>query len=63
MLLKQITQSTLPTLWGNFLLIGFQEINSTKNHIALIYGNSNNKKIPISNNKNSFIMFNWRCII
>lgn len=40
--LKKVTQAKLPTLWGNFLLIGFEEIDTRNNHIALIYGHSNN---------------------
>lgn len=47
MLLKQVTKAKLPTIWGNFLVIGFEEIKTGNNHVALVYGNINNKKKPI----------------
>lgn len=37
--LKRVAESKLPTKFGEFLVVGFEEINSGKNHIALIYGN------------------------
>ncbi|MCV2525255.1 MAG: GTP cyclohydrolase II [Candidatus Lightella neohaematopini] len=39
MKVKLEAKSKLPTQWGNFLLFGFEEVLTKKNHIALIYGN------------------------
>lgn len=39
MQIKRITEAKLPTFWGNFLIIGFEENYTKHNHIALIYGN------------------------
>lgn len=36
--LKRISEAKLPTLWGDFKIIGFEEKNTIKNHVALIYG-------------------------
>ncbi|WP_343153130.1 GTP cyclohydrolase II [Buchnera aphidicola] len=46
MRVKKISEANLPTPWGNFLIVGFKEKNSQKNHVALIYGNIN-KDVPI----------------
>ncbi|QCI26744.1 GTP cyclohydrolase II [Buchnera aphidicola (Thelaxes californica)] len=42
--LKKIDQAVLPTKWGNFNIIGFQEKNKNKNHVALVYGNIDNNQ-------------------
>lgn len=39
MRLKMVTTAKLPTFWGNFLIIGFQEYHTGNDHIALTYGN------------------------
>lgn len=36
--IKRIAESKLPTKFGEFLIIGFEEIANGKNHIALVYG-------------------------
>lgn len=36
--IKRIAESKLPTRFGEFLIIGFEEISNGKNHVALIYG-------------------------
>ncbi|WP_343153935.1 GTP cyclohydrolase II [Buchnera aphidicola (Mindarus keteleerifoliae)] len=46
MQLKKISEANLPTPWGNFLIMGFKEKNSDKNHVALIFGDVS-KNIPI----------------
>ncbi|ADV33815.1 GTP cyclohydrolase-2 [Candidatus Blochmanniella vafra str. BVAF] len=38
MRLKQVGKAKLPTLWGNFLIVGFEEKLTRQNHVALIYG-------------------------
>lgn len=45
MRIKKITEANLPTLWGNFIIIGFEEIQTSKNHVALIYGNLKETKL------------------
>lgn len=45
MRIKKITKATLPTLWGKFMIIGFEELKTGKNHIALIYGNVKKNKL------------------
>ncbi|XBC42520.1 MAG: GTP cyclohydrolase II [Buchnera aphidicola (Meitanaphis elongallis)] len=42
MQLKRIAESKLPTLFGEFLMIVFEEKYGGKNHIALVYGDVNN---------------------
>ncbi|WP_425619806.1 GTP cyclohydrolase II [Buchnera aphidicola] len=44
--MKLIEQSILPTPWGNFCIIGFEEQKNGKNHIALIYGKIK-KNVPV----------------
>ncbi|BFI91167.1 GTP cyclohydrolase II [Enterobacterales bacterium endosymbiont of Anomoneura mori] len=38
MKLKKIAKTKLPTSWGDFIMIGFKEINTGKDHLALILG-------------------------
>ncbi|XBC38949.1 MAG: GTP cyclohydrolase II [Buchnera aphidicola (Melaphis rhois)] len=38
MQLKRIAEAKLPTLFGEFLMVVFEEKNGGKNHIALVYG-------------------------
>nr|BET44896.1 MAG: GTP cyclohydrolase II [Candidatus Aschnera chinzeii] len=35
----RIAETKLPTIFGEFILVGFEEIANKNNHIALIYGN------------------------
>ncbi|QCI25983.1 GTP cyclohydrolase II [Buchnera aphidicola] len=44
MKIKRIQDAILPTLWGEFKIIGFQEKGNDKNHVVLTYGNINHKK-------------------
>ncbi|CAL4042634.1 GTP cyclohydrolase-2 [Buchnera aphidicola (Phyllaphis fagi)] len=46
MKIKRIKDAILPTPWGEFIIVGFEEKLKNKNHVALIYGNIN-KKDPI----------------
>lgn len=39
MRLKRVTEASLPTCWGNFIIIGFEEYYTKNHHIALTYGN------------------------
>ncbi|AKC32073.1 GTP cyclohydrolase II [Candidatus Pantoea carbekii] len=47
MQLKRVTEATLPTPWGDFLLVGFEEMSTAHNHIALVYGDIHNYHKPI----------------
>ncbi len=38
MQLKLIAECTLPTPWGDFRMIGFEEIKTGKDHVALVMG-------------------------
>ncbi|MXP67399.1 GTP cyclohydrolase II [Pantoea sp. Aalb] len=38
MQLKLIAKAKLPTPWGNLLIVGFEELITGHNHIALVYG-------------------------
>lgn len=39
MRLRRVTEAQLPTFWGRFIIIGFEENFTGRNHIALIHGN------------------------
>ncbi|AFP84631.1 GTP cyclohydrolase II [secondary endosymbiont of Ctenarytaina eucalypti] len=39
MQLKRVTGAKLPTPWGDFLMVGFEEIATGHDHLALVYGN------------------------
>lgn len=38
MQIKRVTEAKLPTLWGDFLMVGFEELASGHDHIALVFG-------------------------
>lgn len=38
MQLKRIAEAKLPTPWGEFLVVGFEEITTGRDHLALVYG-------------------------
>lgn len=39
MQLKRVTEAKLPTSLGDFLIVGFEEISTGHDHVALVYGN------------------------
>lgn len=39
MRLELIAKAKLPTPWGDFIIVGFEESDTKKDHIALIFGN------------------------
>ena len=41
MKLKRVAEAALPTKWGDFTLIGFEELTTGKEHLALVYGDIN----------------------
>lgn len=38
MQLQRVAEAKLPTPWGNFLIIGFEEVVKHHSHLALVYG-------------------------
>lgn len=44
MQLKRVAEAKLPTPWGDFLMVGFEEIVTGKDHVALIYGDIQQNK-------------------
>ncbi|AWH90515.1 GTP cyclohydrolase II [Buchnera aphidicola (Melanaphis sacchari)] len=46
MKVMQIEKAILPTVWGDFLIFGFEEKRNGKNHIALVHGDIK-KNTPI----------------
>ncbi|WP_392565552.1 GTP cyclohydrolase II [Utexia brackfieldae] len=38
MQLKRVAQAKLPTVWGNFTMVGFEELKTGKDHVALVMG-------------------------
>lgn len=48
MQLKYRAKAKLPTPFGDFLLIGFEEISSGNNHVALVYGDITDGKPVLS---------------
>ena len=46
MKLIKTKKALLPTPWGNFFILGFEEKINSKNHIALLYGDIK-KNVPI----------------
>lgn len=44
MQLKLVAQAKLPTLWGCFTIVGFEEIATGKDHVALVLGDIANKQ-------------------
>lgn len=44
MQLRRVAEAKLPTPWGDFLMVGFEEIATGKDHVALIYGDIQQNK-------------------
>ena len=38
MQLRRVAQANLPTPWGDFTIVGFEEIKTGHDHVALVYG-------------------------
>lgn len=43
MQLKRVAEANLPTQWGDFLMIGFEELATGRDHLALLYGDITDK--------------------
>jgi len=38
MQLKRVAEANLPTPWGDFLMVGFEELATGHDHLALVFG-------------------------
>ena len=38
MQLKRVAEAKLPTPWGDFLMVGFEELATGHDHVALVFG-------------------------
>lgn len=38
MQLKRVAEARLPTRWGDFLMVGFEELATGQDHVALVFG-------------------------
>ncbi|WP_226811303.1 GTP cyclohydrolase II [Candidatus Steffania adelgidicola] len=47
MQLKRVADAKLPTPWGDFLMVGFEEIATGHEHLALVYGDVTTGVVPI----------------
>ncbi|MGS0627002.1 MULTISPECIES: GTP cyclohydrolase II [Photorhabdus] len=48
MQLKRVAEAKLPTPWGDFLMVGFEEISTGRDHVALVYGNISDNEPVLS---------------
>lgn len=48
MQIKRVSESRLPTKFGDFLIVGFEEVSNGNNHVALVYGDIFNKQPVLS---------------
>ncbi|VFP87082.1 GTP cyclohydrolase-2 [Candidatus Erwinia haradaeae] len=42
MQLRQVAEANLPTPFGDFLIVGFEELTTRRDHIALVFGDISN---------------------
>lgn len=38
MQLKRVAEAKLPTPWGDFLMVGFEELATGQDHVATVFG-------------------------
>jgi len=48
MQLKRVAEAKLPTPWGDFLMVGFEELATGKDHLALVLGDISATKSVLS---------------
>lgn len=48
MQLKRVAEAKLPTPWGDFLMVGFEELATGKDHVALVYGDITEKSAVLA---------------
>ncbi|XOD69792.1 MAG: GTP cyclohydrolase II [Sodalis sp. (in: enterobacteria)] len=65
MQLKRVAEAKLPTPWGNFLMVGFEEISTGHNHLALVYGEITSSKPVVARIHSECltgdVLFSLRC--
>lgn len=44
MQVRRVAEATLPTQWGDFIMVGFEEIATLKDHTALVFGDISGEK-------------------
>ncbi len=44
MQLKRVAEANLPTPWGDFLMVGFEELKTGRDHVALVFGDISDNK-------------------
>ena len=44
MQLKRVAEAKLPTPWGDFLMVGFEELATGQDHLALVYGDQGSRR-------------------
>ena len=44
MQLKRVAEAKLPTPWGDFLMVGFEELATGHDHVALVFGDINDNE-------------------
>lgn len=47
MQLKRVAEAALPTPWGDFIIVGFEEVKNGQDHVALIFGDIINDQSPV----------------
>ncbi len=48
MQLKRVAEAKLPTPWGDFLMVGFEELATGQDHVALVYGDISGQSLQSS---------------
>jgi len=48
MQLKRVAEAKLPTPWGDFLMVGFEELATGHDHVALVYGDITDSEAVLS---------------
>lgn len=44
MQLKRVAEAKLPTPWGDFLMVGFEELATGQDHVAPVFGDISGKR-------------------
>jgi len=65
MQLKNVAHAKLPTPWGEFTIVGFEELATGKDHVAMVFGDIT-KQCPILTRVHSEcltgdVLFSLRC--
>ena len=47
MQLKRVAEAKLPTPWGDFLMVGFEELATGQDHVALVFGDMRQGRLQL----------------